>query len=168
MHNNRNQLIRMRHRNPLQPTFHAGLQLRRGLGPRNLTPFLPLPCTHKSRIILSRTEPKLAPVPIAQEHLMQIRINPRLQPQMARQRSSRLMRSHHFGHINSRNWLCSQPRADAMCLPLPDLHQRRITLPIHHWKALPAHGGLRLTMPDQQNIRRTLRRPKLMLLTTHT
>jgi hypothetical protein len=152
MHHNRDQLVGMGDRNAPQTAYDAGLQRGETLRAGQRAPTFNLTSANYRRIILRGAKPKLAPVPIAQKHLTQIRLDTRGDPQGCRQRRGGLVRALHGRHVNRVNRLTSEPLAYGTGLSLALGAQGGIPLPINHRKAFAAHGGLRLTVADQQNI----------------
>ena len=133
------------------------------LGVRDDVPALLGDHAHGDRVALGDALAEHAPLPVAQEDLVEVRVDDHRQLEGARQRAGRLRRPTELRDVDRVDAFPGQSGAHLHRLLTPLGRERRIAVAIHELERLPLDRGLGLAVADEQHLGGAGRREEAVL-----
>src|SRR5215469_4300059 len=158
MGESRDTLAGMARRDPLDGRADVAGERLGGLGAWDHIPALFGHHPQRDRMTLGDVLAEHAAFPLAEVHLPEPGVHSRSQAEFVRQRGSSLRGAAHRGHVDRVNAAFGQPAADLTGLLLPLGRQRRVALAVDEVEESAVDVGLRLPVPDKQQVGRAWRR----------
>src|SRR5215470_15578749 len=131
-----------------------GRERRRGLRARDHLPALLLEDLPDDRIALGHPLPVLAALPVAEVHLAQPGLHPGGQAEPGRQRRRGLRGAPQRAHVDRVDARGGQPAGQESGLLAPARREAGVGVPVHERERRARQVGLRLAVPDQQDVGR--------------
>ena len=154
VHDRHHQLVGMLAGDAFDPASHTGGELLVGFGTRDDVPALLGDHPHGDRIAVRETFAELAALPLAEEHLAQLRLDDRLLSERGEERGGGLSRALQRGDVHRGDALTGgdQTRRGLLGLLPPFRRQRRVAVPVDEREVLAVDVRRRLAVTQEQEL----------------